>query len=390
LFSITIEANEPLLIGGIQRAANYRESEEIVTGAVIKGVLAKTLNTLCGVNNPRSTPISGNSDVAKHYPCLAEHFSRIRFTHAFPTTGDRRPVGIPYSAVDEGGSSYDVALSKDIRPINGKAPVFQTDWKAYPDDFGWASPRRIVKTRTAIDEALRRAEENLMFTYQYVCPVDKEGEKIIWHGLIRLPEYNRDNLYAELLDAVPRIKRMGKRMSKIRVFIKPGKCDHAQTANGFPGADNTVIITLQSDAMMVNPEDIKNEQTANKLHELYAEYWKKISDSSMEMVRFFAHQRLLGGFLVRRHGEKYYPFYLTGAGSVFVLTVDNINAAANWVREWQSSGLPVPEWAKTRYQKPGKELWETCPFVPENGYGEVMVNLKWHFEKDIRNAGGQK
>jgi hypothetical protein len=42
-------------------------------------------------------------------------------------------------------------------------------------------------------------------------------------------------------------------------------------------------------------------------------------------------------------------------------------------------------------RKYGKPIWKFCPFVPENGYSEVAVNLKWHFEKlTIRecNKGG--
>lgn len=391
-FTITIEAEEPLLIGGVQRAANYRESESIIPGGMIKGALAETLNMLCGVNNPVSTSINDqNTKVSKHYPLLSKHFSDIRFTHAFPTTGDKRPVVIPYSTVAEGASFYDVALEEGVQLINNKAPFFQTDWKDYPDDFGWAMPRYVAKTRTAIDEHSRRAEDSMMFTYQYVCPVDSSDNKIIWRGLIHLPKEERASLHAELLDAIPRINRIGKRRSRVKVSITPGKCEHAQIENDAMTTDNIVIVSLQSDALMVNPDDmLKGRQTAEILHELYCKYWKETSGNSMEMVRFFAHQKMLGGYLVKKHGGTYYPFYLTGAGSVFVLKMSNTDNAKAKIEEWKTKGLPVPEWAKTKYNKSGKELWETCPFVPENGYGEVMVNLKWHFDRRIDKAGGAR
>lgn len=392
-FTVTIEAEEPLLIGSVQRATNYLESEIIIYGGMIKGALAATLNTLCGVTNPVSTPINeSNKEVSKHYPALSRHFSNICFTHAFPTTTSKRPVVIPYSAVAEGVNFYDVALDESVRLVNGKAPVFQTDWKNYPDAFGWSYPRAIAKTRTAIDEYSRKAEEGMMFTYQYVCPVDSENNKIKWLGMIRLPELpeeDRGKLHAELLDAIPRITRIGKRRSRVRVSIKPGKCENALTENDRI-INDIVVVSLQSDALMVNPDEIKSEQTASKLHDLYSQYWEAISEDSIEMVRFFAHQRMLGGYLVKKHGGKYYPFYLTGAGSVFVLNATIKEKARQKIEEWKTKGLPIPEWAKKKYQKNGKELWQTCPYIPENGYGEVMINLKFHFDNRIPDGGGAK
>ncbi len=390
-FTVIIKAEEPILIGGVQRATNYRESESIIPGGMIKGTLAATLNMLCGINNPVSTPINEKNDkVPTHYKALSKHFSKIRFTHAFPTTGSTRPVVIPYSAVAEGDNFYDAALDEGVKLVNGKAPVFRTDWKNDPNNFGWAYPRTMAKTRTGIDENLRRAEDNMMFTYQYVCPVDTDNNRIIWRGLVRLPEEDRASLHAELLDVLPRITQMGKRSSKVKVSITPGKCSHAQIENDpVITANGVVIVSLQSDALMVNPDNmLKNQQTAEKLHELYKQYWEAASGSSMEMIRFFAHQRLLGGYLVKRHGGKYYPFYLTGAGSVFVLKASDKETAMRKIEEWKTCGLQVPEWAKTKYQKPNQELWQTCPFFPENGYSEVMVNLRWHFDKRIKNAGG--
>jgi hypothetical protein len=44
-------------------------------------------------------------------------------------------------------------------------------------------------------------------------------------------------------------------------------------------------------------------------------------------------------------------------------------------------GLPLPVWALAEYGQYNRELWETCPFVPENGYGEIAVNLAWHWKE---------
>lgn len=94
--------------------------------------------------------------------------------------------------------------------------------------------------------------------------------------------------------------------------------------------------------------------------------------------------------MVKKHGGKYYPFYLTGAGSVFVLKATIKEKAMQKIDEWKTKGLPIPEWAKKKYQKNGKELWQTCPYIPENGYGEVMINLKFHFDNRIPDGGSAK
>ena len=59
-----------------------------------------------------------------------------------------------------------------------------------------------------------------------------------------------------------------------------------------------------------------------------------------------------------------------------------------WMRRssslrWMSGGLPLPKWALAEYGQYNRALWENCPFVPENGYGEIAVNLAWHWDNPI-------
>ncbi len=82
-----------------------------------------------------------------------------------------------------------------------------------------------------------------------------------------------------------------------------------------------------------------------------------------------------GGFLRRNKQDAaapYYPYYLTEAGSVFVLKIKNETKAVELFDLWEKRGLDLPKWAEDSY---GKPVWRQCPFVPENGYGEVMINL---------------
>ncbi|MFZ4987298.1 MAG: hypothetical protein ACOYLF_17735, partial [Blastocatellia bacterium] len=119
------------------------------------------------------------------------------------------------------------------------------------------------------------------------------------------------------------------------------------------------------------------------LYQLYHEIWSQLSDGSLHLCHFFASQSLAGGFyLHRRFREtqpKYYPFLLTNPGSVFVLRKEQ-NAAGQFIRDWLQHGLPLPDWAQQRYAPPGTpgEHWDYCPYIRQNGFGEIAVNLQHH------------
>ena len=75
---------------------------------------------------------------------------------------------------------------------------------------------------------------------------------------------------------------------------------------------------------------------------------------------------------------------LTTAGSVFVLRPrpSRETDACLTVREWLATGLPLPAWAEARYARNDQagDHWTNCPYLPENGYGQVAVNLGVHWD----------
>ena len=77
-----------------------------------------------------------------------------------------------------------------------------------------------------------------------------------------------------------------------------------------------------------------------------------------------------------------YPYLLTKAGSVFVLHVAEKEKAELLLTNWLANGLHLPEWVKAKY-KNDKPLWDVFPFVRENGFGEINVNLKWHWDNRL-------
>jgi len=384
--TLHIRADEPLILGDVRiPESNYQETLDYITGNAIKGALAQAINTACCVRQPARTPIDDkNNEVKKAFPLLAKHFSGIRFTHAFPSSSGKRPLVTPFSVVRAGGNHYDVALKKDAFLPDNTLPAFQTDWKDadFPGN-GWAAPRRFAKTRTAIEGETRRAEEDRLFTYQYVCPDTEDREKITWIGGVfldglGLDANGRKALKGELVRALGLLRHLGKRAGRVSAALQDGApAPHACTITKVTdrvGPGTYAVITLQSDALMVDDGDLLKNQSAEELKKLYGEFWKGVLGSGCELYNFFAMQKLRGGFLRRRRGDfpYYYPYYLTEAGSVFVLKLEDQEKekAKEKFDAWRAKGLDLPGWATQVY---GREVWKKCPYVPENGFGEVTV-----------------
>lgn len=402
--TLSITTDDVLMLGDIRIKANYQDSKDYITGSAIKGALAQALNTACGVEFPAKTLIDEKNDkVKKHFPNLVACLPKIRFTHAFPSTTDKRPVIIPYSVVSVDGKHCDVALHKEPMFFGDQLPSFQIDWKEgdypKPDVFGWATPLKFAKTRTAIEDRTRRADDGRMFTYQYVCPRDEEGTPISWIGGIYLdgiPKNDLPALQGELECALGQLRYLGKRASLVKAKIKTDEPGQYKPVVPFKQLDtpakDIAVVALQSDALMVKAEDlIAKGQTAEGLDELYKAYWKEITGGACELSHFFAMQKIRGGFLrlnKKKQNESYYPYYLTEAGSVFVLTIKKIEAQQKF-QEWKQKGLPLPRWAVDAYAENSENVWKRCPYVPENGYGEVAINMDINGAKDLTDGGKQ-
>jgi hypothetical protein len=97
------------------------------------------------------------------------------------------------------------------------------------------------------------------------------------------------------------------------------------------------------------------------------------------LKRYFASQSLAGGYYLHRRfrsQEKYSPWLLTDPGSVFLLKIVQPNDAKQvslvqeLIERWYFSGLPPYD---------SSLEWRNCPYVRENGYGEIAVNLMCHW-----------
>lgn len=389
----SMSLDRPLCVVGRKHSRNHFESEEVISGAVLKGTVARMIVELSG----GGAKFVGRGTSAD-FPELCEHFERIRFAEARPRSVESktRPIEPPLSIVTSPataakGAIYDVALSTGPSLIEGAAPAFQPDWKDHESSrvrkyFAWSDLPRERRTRTAIDENTWRAKDEQLFSYDLVLPSRKSGsstESFVWDGNIGLeavPESSRSAVRDQLVKLLSvGIRGIGKTRAVGKLNWKAVTVD---SKNEFAiGA--TVVVTLQTEFLMTDP-DLLQGTNAQSLGEVYAAFWHEVSSGSLKLVRHFARQSLHGGFLSQRSfGKgKYEPFLVTDRGSVFVLEVVSERAGEHF-GDWITAGLPVPAWVRTRYQSVDhsgqpRPLWQTCPFLPHAGYGEIALNLPCH------------
>ncbi len=401
---IRIQPQEPIAVGGVQkRRTNYAEAGQVLPGSAIKGALATRLNQAFGVEPIHRELSKANAGDYTGFEKLAEYFSAIRLTHAFPAhQGAPRPVKMPITVVHIDEEEWDVALASSDVPMHaGRAPAYFIDWKEPQEYFGAAMPEQIHVTHTEIDDHSRRSLQGNLFTETYLSPLDAQGRAVEWickadfRGIADAAERRQVSLeFARAMQLY--FDGLGRENRRVRVSVASREEPAAILSNDLL-VDGLALLSLQSDAIMLDPEAVRRLQPWDDLHNLYAAFWHEISmgqgsSPCLELVDFFAHQSFKGGYLYHRYlgqverqarPNHYRPYYLTNAGSLFKLRARDEKAARKCLEKWLQQGLDLPAWAREEYGQYGGDLWQACPFVPENGYGEVTVNLRWHWDKRL-------
>lgn len=397
---IQIAPLSPFCVSRRRIADNLFESDIFIPGAVLKGCVAHTWRTLRG-DDPDGE-INTGYDLTRAELC--EHFHSVRFTHAFPARRSQRsrPVTPPLSLVKlqaHEGALYDLALFREpilIGEPNGSnrtkwiAPSFDIDWKDDSDVrqlFGWANPTRELRVRTAIDPNRRKAKEEQLFAYEMIVPDD-----VIWHAAIDLSAItdlsSRKKVEEQLVGLLMNgLRGLGKTKAEATVSVSPaGSAPPIHASDPAPRIDaqsqqHSWIVTLQTPALLCDPEDVKS----NGLLEAYRRTWDKLSSFTLHLEYFFARQSLSGGYYLYRRFMKpgeYYPYLLTDAGSVFVLSAlpGKEPEAQTCIKDWLTHGLPIPELTLPVIKDDSlpHDDWRNCPYVREGGYGEIAVNLETH------------
>jgi hypothetical protein len=351
-----LKVDRPLMVDVAMLERNVFRSGATIPGGAIKGALASALS--------RSGALNADVNAA---------LSALKFSHAFPLNedGDTEGLTAPFNIVRAGIDHVDLFSypSGESPLVNGKVPIFQVDWK--DEDFAKVAARlggatkqehkRLQRTRIDADNETQSAEESMLFVYQSY-PSLREGLSRRWRFSVCAREGAALNVNAVdlVMNALcGELDALGK--TDAIAFIEP--IDDQAPPKLYAGGRHDDALTLITPGLILNGGAFSNKTEA------YTAFWREVFDDPGLELEAYARETLAGGYQsnrFRRADGLYRPWLLTLPGSSFRFEFSNSKGErhARRMEQLEINGLPLPSWG-------ADFTWRTCPFVPENGYGEV-------------------
>ena len=351
---------------------NLFESDDCIPGAAVRGAIGELLARGLAFRE------------------LTANLSKVRVTHAFPATDQgARPQKLPQSLVSYNGQISDVALL-NAPPTNLTAPPAfpidwkHGDWKLAAQLVGWPDIQRELRVRTAITGEQRRAADNELFAQRLVVPGERKWIASV--DLSRIDDAAQRTTTARQLAAIfaAGLPGIGKTKAFASITVT-NQQPPAPTVSARP--DGKFIVCLQTPALLLQPVTASANRSPDSLKDAYAAAWSSLCKGSLTLINFFQSNTLAGGdylYHAFQAGQQYRPYLLTDAGSVFVFEAVDKAAATDCLERWLRFGLPLPPACREFYVPGGVndiDLWKHCPYLPENGYGEIGVNLSVHQQR---------
>jgi hypothetical protein len=376
---LILSTSDLVCVAKPQPAGNIFESSQNLPGNALKGAIA---TTWCMSLGKADGQICGETDPKRRE--LGEIFHKVRIRHAKPVRAGKetRPFEIPLSVIRYGDEWRDTALLKDDPAKWDLVPSFAPDWKDSPDSlFEQVEIPLELRVRTKIDPGRRRAEDEKLFAYEMLSPADAYK----WVSYIDFPSDAPPQAAQQLQELLASgIDVFGKTKAKLRCefFTPVSRDDHVKAEVTI--RDGWYVLVVQTPALLNDPRRYNVDLRGD-----YADAWLGISDGNLRLSHFRARQELAGGFYQHRRfaaGRPYKPWLLTSAGSVFVLEPagDDVSKAAKTVGRWLRDGLPIPGGAARFYGLNNSPAdWAECPYIRENGFGEIAVNHEVHWERRL-------
>lgn len=382
-YLIGLQFDRPFLVNSTKMGSNVLKSDVNPSGAVLKGAMANKLKAQgC-------------------YDDFADILAEITVRNAVLLPDgkkaeniDDRPRVIPKSLAlsRQGDGSYlgcDGFIDGEelLLYIDGGGLAFVPDWKAaqyyhVAKRFGLAShPETEIRTRTAINVESGAAAASQLFSEICIVPEGHVWQASLSHDF----ELGSDQAqkFADMMVELASgpLEGIGSTRAAASLAVTPVDQSARKVE---PEGKGFWRVTLQSDAVLhpLCAMAEENAGSASWLRQSYLKYWSGLveqwtaqnPDKKVELASdsfdFFASQRYAGGYLAARYplnADKYYPYFLTEAGSVFrfELTGD-AEAFLGWLAR---AGLPAAHDDPDVVQD-----WRRFPFSPKLGYGEVTVD----------------
>jgi hypothetical protein len=369
--------DRPFLVAAEQVGGNLFRGQPVIPGAAIKGTLANAL-----------------ADAGWMDRAMGEALSTLTISHAFPRPRDSaglawlQPPKSLAVATQLGRNTslvVDQLLADDPNGVvNGRLSrlAFAPDWKdadrqvikAY---LGQACPLpdTDVRTRTkiagetgtsayeAVDDGAEAAGQ--LFSYSAVVPDQHE-----WVGLlVPDPAVDPAQLARMLGLLAGGLCGFGKTDAVLTGTVASGDAGlPAAAATPIAAGDPRYAVTLLTPALL---NDLQALRTGRLLLDDYRHYWQQ---QGFRLLRFFATQRLEGGYVALRYpqrADRYEPYLVTEPGAVFLIEADASTAAPVPLADLLRDGLPPNPAIAERD-------WRRCPYLPQNGFGMIRCNLVDH------------
>jgi len=411
VWGIALKPEGPLVIGGKRISDNIFESQQEIPGGVLKGAIADAILRAHGSNSRDVAALA--QDTSCEMPDLCREFSKIRVLFAKPVEEGQcqRRSPIPASVVTTGEAKKlgDVAVA-DI-PGSGNNLAFQIDWKPGEDEaaeeqFPIVKVPYELRVRTKIDSGARSAEKEKLFAYRMAASRALVAENGPKGTEIKLKSFEWLTAISFDPDADAEVSKRVKEqlgmlitkygipgVGKLKTFctvkwvqVVPREASQPKDKKPDP---RKWVITLQTPALLYDVDAI--QPGFSDSHDTYESYWAEVSGQMLRLGKHFARQYLVGGEYQWKHfsaGAKYRPYVLTDAGAVFVLHAADdasLGKIEEKIADWQRNGLPVAKSACKEFGLTSNHTdWSKCPYIPENGYGEIAVDLMWHWQEAAR------
>lgn len=339
-FQLAID--RPFLVDARRAADNVYVGSTVIPGGALKGLLARHLELMGRLDEETSASLTD-----------------LRISHA---RADGERSAMPLSLIAAGTTIRDAlgVPSGSGAMIGNEAVTFSTDWKPEQSEaarhaLGWGAPvelDRSVRMHVEIAQDTGTAKDQQLFIANAVDPGTRRWTTQIDFSSIKNDSHRR--LFVGILEAgMDGLGRTGARVDFERIEVP------AKAARPVGDDPNRFAVVLETDALMASPSDGTDAKDA------YAAYWARVFPGVV-LENFYASQRLAGGYIARRYcSGAYAPFWLTEAGSIFLLSGEGL---ADKIPELLRYGLPAPVIGDQC------TTWQTCPFQPENGYGAIAAD----------------
>ncbi len=379
---MAIKPLAPFCITGYHTAEdNLFRSVEYIPGNVILDTLWRTLDRIPADNGE----VDG-------FEQLKKHFGSIRLLHAFPAKGSLvRPVTPPLSLAKVDDTLYDIALLDDPHLVEGLESGLGAGWKDSSDVrkmFGWPVLGREFRVCASIDNGSRRGQEESPFSCEMVVP---DGHCWLTRAYFHQVQEGVRKDVMRQFQGLLKVGLLGFGKTKTLADVQAlpaGTISVPKEASEIPTCfctNKEIVITLQTPALLLNPkaQDTVFDEGADyrTLFSAYTKIWTELSSGELELKRFFARQIPYEGRYqdVKHVASRHHPWILTEAGSVFVFQVRD-RCWSKKIDLWLQDGIPLSSNVIRFYGISPTKVREQCPFIPQNGFGEIAVNLEIHWE----------